>query len=315
VLAKPGIHLISELPKDTLLIGERMPLFSRVVKVNQNGELEPIVIDSSVGWKVTTVEGSVTVAEGKHWRDVWHESLPEDPGHTEWWYTGTLAGLSEGKVKVQARVGYFTSGDDPQIEFLTGPEHEVEVRGFVDLWSQRVGEWDEEDPGIFMAKGSAEWQVLRTCTGGDVVLSWSSDRIGYYTDSLCTMPVEEDACSVEGSRQVTFTPLPDPALEHPLSLDRWGAQFRVTDVYCKGLETSSTVRDTHVSLVPVSGEASPDLVNVTVVKLDLAATDLDGAVAENKEEDPGAFVHENRDSDNVSTPLMPFSTRRVTREQ
>jgi len=110
-----------------MLIGERMPLFSRVVKVNQNGEVEPIVIDSSVHWNITTVEGSGTVAEGKHWRDVWHESLPEDPGHTEWWYTGTLARLGEGKVKVTPLLVYFTPWyPTPQINVLTGPEHEIE---------------------------------------------------------------------------------------------------------------------------------------------------------------------------------------------
>ncbi len=82
---------------------------------------------------VTTIEGPGAVAEAEHWRDVWHESLPQEPGHTEWWYTGTLAGLSEGKVKVQARVGYLTPGENPELVFLTGPEHEVEVRGFADV--------------------------------------------------------------------------------------------------------------------------------------------------------------------------------------
>ncbi len=241
-------------------MGERMPLFSRVVKVNQDGELQPIVIDSEVDWMVTTIEGSGAVAEAEHWRDVWHESLPEEPGHTEWWYTGTLAGLGEGKVKLQARIAYFTSGENPELVFLSGPEHEVEVHGFVDLWIGGVDEWGEEDPGVFMPEGTVESHILRTCTAGDVVLSWNSDKVGYYEDAECENPVDEDECSAEGSRRATFTTY-QPVFP---DVDRWGARFYWNCVYAKALEASEMRRDIRVTLSPVSGKSVPDVVNLTV---------------------------------------------------
>lgn len=57
-----------------------------------------------------------------------------------------------------------------------------------------------------MAKGGIEDLTLRTCTAGDVVLSWNSDKIGLYTDSACEEEdkVVDDDGSVEGSRRATF---------------------------------------------------------------------------------------------------------------
>ncbi|NQT82734.1 hypothetical protein HQ563_06900 [bacterium] len=168
------------------------------------GSVGTISIDSDIHWQITNVEGTGTIAEASHWKEFWHQWPPPDPGHTEWWFTGHLAGASEGKVKVRAVLTYVTRGYPlPEIHFLSGPEHEVEVRGFVDVRLDDVGEWGEEEPGAFMAKGGMEDLTLRTCTAGDVVLSWNSDKIGLYTDSACEEEdkVVEDEGSVEGSRR------------------------------------------------------------------------------------------------------------------
>ncbi|NQT83891.1 hypothetical protein HQ563_12750, partial [bacterium] len=112
-----------------------------------------------------------------------------------------MAGVCQGQVKVRAVLTYLTPGYPlPEIHFLTGLEHEVEVRGFVDLRLDDVREWGEEEPGAFMAKGGIQELTLRTCTAGDVALSWNSDKIGLYTDSACEEEdkVVEDEGSVEG---------------------------------------------------------------------------------------------------------------------
>ena len=75
-----------------------------------------------------------------------------------------MGARSGSKVKVKAVVTYLTPGYPiPQIHLLTGPEHEVEVRGFVDVRFDNVGEWGEEDPGAFMAKDGIDKVELRGC--------------------------------------------------------------------------------------------------------------------------------------------------------
>jgi len=109
-------------------------------------------------------------------------------------------------VKVHAFLTYFTPGySAPLMNVLSGPEHEIEVRGFVDVRLDNVGEWGEEDPGASMGKDAIEDLTLRSCTAGDVVVSWNSDKIGLYTDSQCAEEdkLVEDDGSVEGSRRAT----------------------------------------------------------------------------------------------------------------
>jgi hypothetical protein len=43
--------------------------------------------------------------------------------------------------------------------------HEIEVRGFVDVRLDNVGEWGEEDPGAFMATGGIEQLTLSVPSG------------------------------------------------------------------------------------------------------------------------------------------------------
>jgi len=203
---KPGVHLISEVPKDTLLIGERMPLTARFVNLNGSGTLESIIISPAIWWRI--VEGE-TVAKTDHWRELWYQAPPEGEDHSEWWFTGTIAEVAEGTVKVRAVLTYWTPGYPmPHFWSVLGPVHEIEVGGFVDARLDNVGEWGEEDPGAFMAKDGIEQLMLRTCTAGNVTLSWNSDKIGLYTDPACEEQhkVAEDEGSLEGSRRATFTP-------------------------------------------------------------------------------------------------------------
>lgn len=234
LLPTPGVQLISEVPKDTLLIGERMPLTARFVNLNGSGTLESIIISPAIWWRI--VEGE-TVAKTDHWRELWYEAPPGGEDHTEWWFTGTIAGVAEGTVKVQAFLTYWTPGYPmPQIHVLTGPVHEIEVGGFVDVrifndtggfGRDHMGEWGEEDPGAFMAANSVDEVTLRTCTAGDVVLSWNSENIGLYTGPECEewQRVPEDNGSAEGSHRATFTPTYQL---FPHDIDAWGVEFRAT---------------------------------------------------------------------------------------
>jgi hypothetical protein len=209
-----------------------------------------------------------------------------------------LAGLGEGKVKVQAFLTYFTPGYPlPQLNILAGPEHEVEVRGFVDVRMDAVGEWGEEDPGAFMAKGAVEQLKLRTCTAGDVVLAWNSDKVGLYTDADCEEEdkVLEDEGSVVRSRRATFSP------EYPTAADRdmWGANFRRTDLYAKGMEASDVPRDINLSLAPVSGKAALDLVNLSVVEMGLETVKFSG---DGLDGIPMQDHYKDKDGDNQRDP-------------
>jgi hypothetical protein len=201
VLQKDAVHLISEVPKDTLLIGERMPLAARLVSINLSGVPESIIISPTILWRI--VEGQA-VAKTDHWRELWYQAPPEGEDHAEWWFTGTVAGLAEGTVKVQAVVTYLTWGYPmPQLHVLTGPQYDSEVQGFVDVRLDSVGEWGEEDPGAFMAKDGIEQLMLRTCTAGNVTLAWNSDKVGLFTDAACEEQhkVAEDEGSLEGCRR------------------------------------------------------------------------------------------------------------------
>ncbi len=183
-----------------------------------------------------------------------------------------MAGVAEGTVKVQAVLTYWTPGYPmPQIRVVTGPEHEIEVRGFVDVRLDDVGEWGEEDPGAFMAKDGIEQLMLRTCAAGNVTLSWNSDRIGLYTDPACEEQhkVVEDEGSLEGSRRATFT----PQYATPPDEDDWDTVFKTTRLWAKALETSAMVGDIHLTLSPVTGQAPPDLLNLTVLKVEFAEFD------------------------------------------
>ena len=186
----------------------------------------------------------------------WRASPPPRKDYTEWSFTGTIAGVAEGTVKVQAVLTYWTPGYPiPQIHVLGGPEHEVEVRGFVDLRFDNVGEWGEEDPGAFMGCGAIEGLTLRTCTAGNVTLSWNSDKIGLYMDSDCQNKVIEDDGSVEGSHRAIVA----PTYPSPPDTDIWGANFRRRSVWAKGLEASTMVRDVHLTLSPNHDKSPPDL--------------------------------------------------------
>ncbi len=206
--------------------------------------------------------------------------------------------LGEGKVKVQAFLTYFTPGYPlPQLNILAGPEHEVEVRGFVDVRMDAVGEWGEEEPGAFMAKGGIEPLILRRWGWGGVVLSWNSDKIELYTDSECQEPnkVVEDGASVAGSRQATFYP-------DEVVTDIWGVEWRGTLLWAKASQASTVLRDVHLRLWPVSGEAAPDLANVTIVGVELKSIEF----SSDHEDENGANLLKKSPDDKYANVGAPY---------
>ncbi len=73
-------------------------------------------------------------------------------------------------------------------------------------------------------------------------------------------------------------------------------------LYVEGVAASDEQRDVELKLeCTQAGTTCSDKVKITVVSVDLSATALDGAVTEQNEEDPGAYVHYNIDNDNGNT--------------
>ncbi len=79
--------------------------------------------------------------------------------------------------------------------------------------------------------------------------------------------------------------------------------------YVEGISQSISQGDVEFSLsYTVGGKTFKDVINLTVVGVNLKATDLDGNVVSNQyEEDPGAFLHFNIDNDNDSDNSVPPS--------
>ena len=155
--------------------------------------------------------------------------IPPEPLHDEYWLVFTVAGLSEGKVKLQPKVRYKLNGETAFTELL-GPQYDIEVEGFVDARLDSVGEWGEEEPGAFTAKDAIEQLMLRTCTAGNLTLSWNSDKIGLYTDPACEQQhkVAEDESSVEGSRRATCTETARPVQTKVNGRWRWAFPDKVS---------------------------------------------------------------------------------------
>ena len=91
------------------------------------------------------------------------------------------------------------------------------------------------------------------------------------------------------------TPVTLPAI-YPLSDPNFPKEL-----YVEGYETSSGLRDVTLSAYyTVSGKTFYDHIKLTIVDLNLTATDLYGTILDRNEEDPGAFIHFNLDNDNDS---------------
>ncbi len=73
-------------------------------------------------------------------------------------------------------------------------------------------------------------------------------------------------------------------------------------LYVEGYATSGGVRDVTLQLEYGywMDTVTSDNINITVVKINLSATDLGGTVTEENEENPGAYVHYNVDNDSDS---------------
>ena len=77
--------------------------------------------------------------------------------------------------------------------------------------------------------------------------------------------------------------------------------------YVEGISHSISPRDVEFSLsYTVGGKTFKDVINLTVVGVNLKATDLDGNVVSNQyEEKPGVYLHFNLDNDNDSDNSVP----------
>jgi len=77
--------------------------------------------------------------------------------------------------------------------------------------------------------------------------------------------------------------------------------------YVEGISHSTSPRDVEFSLsYTLGGKTFKDVINLTVVRVNLKATDLDGNVVSNQyEEDPGVDLHFNIDNDNDSDNSVP----------
>jgi hypothetical protein len=147
-----------------------------------------------------------------------------------------------------------------------------------------------------MAKDGIEQLMLRTCTAGNVTLSWNSDKVGLFTDPACEQQhkVAEDEGSLEGSRRATFT----PQYATPPNKGNWDTVFKTTRLCAKALETSAIMGDIHLTPSPVSGKCPSDLINATIVGVD-AEGHRPGTMAS-----PGAAVPEADEEESANLVAM-----------
>jgi hypothetical protein len=89
-----------------------MPLFVRLINLDEQKQLHEI--DASITFfelgKVVE-EGSGEVVDTPCWRFMPCLGIPPEPLHDEYWLVFTVAGLSEGKVKLQPKVRYKLNGE------------------------------------------------------------------------------------------------------------------------------------------------------------------------------------------------------------
>jgi hypothetical protein len=162
--------------------------------------------------------------------------------------------------------------------FVTVNDNDSDGDGTVDLNDEDV----PSDPDIVKLK------LSMTPAGGvsgqeEVSLAWTTEdnHVEVYGEDEGGGPDKEDALSS-------------------------GVEFPVGDlpcnVYVEGLSATDGLRDlVFVADTTCAGLQMEDRIRATVIDVDLSVSDLDGSVAEQDEEDPGAFVHENIDNDNANT--------------
>ena len=143
-----------------------------------------------------------------------------------------------------------------------------------------VAETDELAPGGFLADRSVHTNTPRTAltleafgpiaATGNVVLTWNSSVLQIYTTASGGSPLTQFSRPYNG--------------------------FTTTTLYVEGIAPGSNTLSWSYS----EQTKCTDQINVTILKVDLSATDLDGAVADATEETTGAYVYWNLDNDDAS---------------
>lgn len=142
----------------------------------------------------------------------------------------------------------------------------------------------EETPGGILATGTVKQVALRLAPAGltgtlTLTAVSGGSRIRVWRDAGKTSP-----------------------LTLPAEWDLSGGYTFPTALYVEGIDASAAVRDVHLCLryTAASGQYVDDNIRLTILKVDLSATDLDEAVADATEETTGAYVHWNLDNDDAS---------------
>ena len=173
-----------------------------------------------------------------------------------------------------------------------------------------VNEDNEEFPGNYIGVNNDD-------DDSDGVLDFVDDENIYENDLVSiTLSCVEPYNYLTG--QVTFDESSDGAIVKVWSNKTKGTQvslpatFNTPDdlgktFYVEGISNSLSPRDVEFTLTYTKeGITFKDVINVTVVKVDLKATDLDGNVVLNQdEEEPGVYLHFNLDNDNDSDNSVP----------
>jgi hypothetical protein len=217
---------------------------------------------------------------------------------------------------------YTVEHGDPVHVFVTGPNSRAAVymRADVDIHDGHNGsmvpETEEETRGAFTVPNTND-------TDGDSIIDWDDLDVPGEEDLIKVVfnkpepaakadeLAAEDEYGVRGEMRIYAAGGPDIRLWK--SSDKSGGQETRTRIpigdfpltlWLEGGSASTALRDTTVSCTYELERHDPsttDIAKVTFITMDLAANDLDGAVAEGDEYAPGAFIHYNIDNDNGNT--------------
>lgn len=156
-----------------------------------------------------------------------------------------------------------------------------------DLQMEGLQESKEQDPGGFLCVGGARRRV-------DLKYFYFEPFEQHLLALALPDGLEAWDAETDGSKLAVFR-----WDDHPHGSNNWAA--KPDQVWLQAVSPGSgTVRLDYNGKAPANRATHTDTIKVTGVTVDLAATDLDGAVSQLEEENPGAFVHYNVDNDNSS---------------
>jgi hypothetical protein len=244
---------------------------------------------------------------------IWDNIQPGDPaelgeGHNNWGDLPTQVWLkptrptTSGPATLQLTVTSWCYRFETEEHLTAGGDVDtvnLNVVG-IDLSASGTDEASEEDPGAFVGvnnddddgDGVVDYEDANGVAGEDdlvpitlsisgpgpegVVLSWTNgSKVGVYAGSDKSGPVSSGT-------HYAFNQLPKT-------------------LYVEGKQASGGMRDVTFALAyKEEGGTAKDIVNFTVVEVDLSAWDLHSEVPEQQEENPGVFIHFNVDNDNAN---------------